>query len=123
MSLSFQPPSLANESDKNSVQNSDSTPIITTVTSGQDFSFLINIIRSLEKTIVALNRRLEAYENQNQNDSGKFKMANEHSNNTKIGDESDRFPMPTERRTFGPSVFTNVKVSAKDESDRFIINL
>ena len=33
--------------------------------SNQDFAFLINIIKTLQKTIEALNKRLEAFENQN----------------------------------------------------------
>ena len=36
------------------------------IESNQDFAFLINIIKSLEKTIETLNKRLEAYESLSQ---------------------------------------------------------
>ena len=44
----------------------------------QDFTFLINIIKNLEKTIEALNKRLEAYKNQTQNDIVMPKVYNLH---------------------------------------------
>ena len=61
--------------DKFPTQNSASNQSAPSSTSGgnnfgnnfglsQDFAFLINIIKTLEKTIEALNKRLEAYENQ-----------------------------------------------------------
>ena len=62
-------------STQNSASNQSQTASISTAATSdgnnfgasQDFTFLINIIKNLEKTIEAQNRRLEGYENQTQN--------------------------------------------------------
>ena len=69
MSLLSLPSSLTileDESEKNPTPNQSSQFSKFSQDFGKDFSFLIDIIRSLERTIEALNKRLETYENQNQ---------------------------------------------------------
>ena len=70
MSLLSLPSSLTileDESEKNPTPNQSSQFSKFSQDFGKDFSFLIDIIRSLERTIEAPNKRLETYENQIQN--------------------------------------------------------
>ena len=73
-------------STQNSASNQSQTASISTAATSdgnnfgasQDFTFLINIIKNLEKTIEAQNRRIEGYENENQTQNVTITLIEQH---------------------------------------------